>query len=718
LAIQLPAGYLLIMKSILAEGKNCWRIRNADRVAFLVDAASYFDAFAMAAARAEKSILMACWDIDSRIKLFEEKKRDGLPNRLWKLMNHVVKKRKSLHVNILEWDFAVIYAAERELLPVFKLPWKKNKRIDFRLDDNHPVGGCHHQKIVVIDDSVAFVGGIDLTRNRWDTPEHIPKDPRRVDPSGKPYGPFHDVQMAVDGEAAASLGELFRKRWLRATGEKLESPGAIHQDPWPLGLQADLKNIDVAIVRTDPGQNGQEAAREVEALYLDTIGAAERFIYIENQYLTSFSVGKALSESLRQAEGPEIVIVLRVDSGWMEEATMGALRARMLSHLREADVHGRLRVYYPDVPGLDGDVVNVHAKVMIADGAFARVGSSNLSNRSMGVDTECDLAFESSGKKDIENGISDFQSRLLGEHLGVAPDEAAHAIENEKSLVRGIERLKGPGRTLLPFPEEEIPWTTDLIFDSPVDPVEPMDFNELIEELVPEDAAQNGRHHLRWFILVLIALLGLAAAWRWTPLSEWLDRDAMATAGDYLKNRAGSPFIILSAFVAGSLVMFPVTLLILATAFAFGPVNGILYSLAGCLLASLTTYGIGRWLGQDKVSRLSGSRVKRLSRRLARHGVITVGTVRIIPVAPFTIINLVAGASQIRLVDFLLGTIIGMTPGIIAITLFEHQIESAIKNPGPGSFALLGVLAAAILAGIVIVKSKLLQKDPGQKKSQ
>jgi uncharacterized membrane protein YdjX (TVP38/TMEM64 family) len=78
----------------------------------------------------------------------------------------------------------------------------------------------------------------------------------------------------------------------------------------------------------------------------------------------------------------------------------------------------------------------------------------------------------------------------------------------------------------------------------------------------------------------------------------------------------------------------------------------------------------------------------------------------------------VAGASQIRLVDFLLGTIIGMTPGIIAITLFEHQIESAIKNPGPGSFALLGVLAAAILAGIVIVKSKLLQKDPGQKKSQ
>jgi phosphatidylserine/phosphatidylglycerophosphate/cardiolipin synthase-like enzyme/uncharacterized membrane protein YdjX (TVP38/TMEM64 family) len=706
------------MKSILAEGKNCWRIRRADRVAFLIDAAAYFDAFAMAAGKARRSILMACWDIDSRIKLFEAEKRNGLPNRLWELMNYVVKKHKSLHVKILEWDFAVIYAAERELFPVFKLPWRKNNRIDFRLDDNHPVGGCHHQKVVVIDDKIAFAGGIDLTKNRWDTPEHIPNDPRRVDPSGKPYGPFHDVQMAVDGEAAATLGELFRTRWLRATGERLEAPGTIHHDPWPPEIKPDLENIDIAVVRTEPEHNYLEAVREVESLYLDTIGSADRFIYIENQYLSSFSVGKAIAESLRQAEGPEIVIILRVDSGWLEEATMGALRARTLSHLREADVHGRLRFYYPEVPGLDGDVVNVHAKVMIADGTFVRIGSSNLSNRSMGVDTECDLAFESSGKKYIENGISAFQSRLIGEHLGVTAAEVSHILEGEKSLIKGIERLKGSGRTLLPFPEEEVPWTTDLVFDSPVDPMEPMDFHKLVEELIPEDAGENTSHNLRWFILFLLALLCLAAAWRWTPLSEWLDRDAMAAAGDYLKNQAASPLIILSAYVAGSLVLFPVTLLILATAFTFGPVDGIIYSLLGCLLASVTNYGIGQWLGKDRVSRLSGSRVNRLSKRLARHGIITIGTVRIIPIAPFTIVNLVAGASHIRLVDFVLGTMLGMAPGIIVITLFEHQIEAAIKDPGPGSFALLTALAVAILSGIFIVKSKLLQKNSGHKKSQ
>jgi phosphatidylserine/phosphatidylglycerophosphate/cardiolipin synthase-like enzyme len=132
--------------------------------------------------------------------------------------------------------------------------------------------------------------------------------------------------------------------------------------------------------------------REVEALYLDTIASAQRFIYIENQYLSSFSVGKAFAASLEKKDGPEIVIVLPVSSGWLEETTMGVFRARLLAHLRKADAHGRLRIYYPDVAELDGKGLNVHSKVMIADGTFVRVGSSNLSNRSMGVDTECDIA--------------------------------------------------------------------------------------------------------------------------------------------------------------------------------------------------------------------------------------------------------------------------------------------------------------------------------------
>jgi phospholipase D1/2 len=125
----------------------------------------------------------------------------------------------------------------------------------------------------------------------------------------------------------------------------------------------------------------------------------------------------------------------------------------------------------------------------------------------------------------------------------------------------------------------------------------------------------------------------------------------------------------------------------------------------------MATYGLGRVLGREKVSRLAGSRVNRLSRKLAKHGVITVTTVRILPIAPFTIVNLVAGASHIRFWDYVFGTILGMAPGIAAITLFENQLEAAIREPGLGSFAILGGLTAAIIAVVFIVKSKLFSKQ-------
>jgi len=698
------------MDPILKEGRNCWRVRKAHRVAFLVDPAAYFDAFARSAARAKESIFIAAWDMDTRIPLFHEKEIEGLPPRLWEFLNALVRRSKSLHIHILEWDFAVIYALERQLFPVFNLPWQKSNRIHYHRDSEHPVAGSHHQKVAVIDDRIAFVGGLDLTRQRWDTPEHAAEDPRRIDPAGKPYGPFHDVQIAVEGEAAATLGELVRIRWQRATGQTLIPPPQRSEDPWPSNLPPDLQEVSVAVVRTEPAYKGVKEVREVEALYLDTFASAQRFIYIENQYLSSFSVGRALTASLKKRHGPEIVIVLRVHSEWLEEATMGAFRARWLAQLRAADAHGRLRVYYPEVPSLDGKGVNVHSKVVIADGTFVRVGSSNLSNRSMSVDTECDIALESSGEKRIEKGIAGFCHRLLGEHLGVSVREVARAWEEEGSLIRSIDRLRGSKRTLLPFPEEEIPWTTDLLPESAIDPVEPIDPEKLLEEFVPEDAAGGGTHRQRRFILLLLGLVGLAAAWRWTPLGRWIDWETLVAAGALVRDHGAAPFIVLSAYVVGSLIVFPVTVMIVLTAFTFGPAIGFLYSLCGCLLAAAATYGLGRALGRDMVSRLSGFRVNRLSRRLARHGVITVATVRMIPVAPFTVVNLVAGASHIRLRDFLLGTVLGMAPGIAAVTLFEHQLEAVIRKPGLENFVLLAVLAAAIIGALFVLRAKLIAR--------
>ncbi len=206
---------------IAREGETCWRRVHASRVAFLIDAAAYFSAFKAAAMRAKRSIVIIGWDIDSRVRL--EPERDDLPapDRLGDFLDHLVVNRPGLHVHILAWDFPLIYAGDRELFTGYRLGWMSNRRLRYCLDSAHPVGASHHQKIVVIDDALAFVGGIDFAARRWDTPRHAADDPCRVDASGKQYPPFHDFQLAIEGEAASALGELARGRWLRATGKKM-----------------------------------------------------------------------------------------------------------------------------------------------------------------------------------------------------------------------------------------------------------------------------------------------------------------------------------------------------------------------------------------------------------------------------------------------------------------------------------------------------------------
>ena len=694
---------------VLREGENCWRIAPADRVTFIIDGASYFAAFMSAVDRARRSVLIVGWDFDSRIKLqHDEKPQDGV-GQLRHFLKGVISRRKDLHIHILVWDFAVIYALDRELFPAIKLDWQVPRRLHFRLDGNHPVGASHHQKIVVVDDAVAFVGGIDLAKSRWDTPEHKAKDSRRVDPLGRSYPPRHDVQMAVAGPAAAALGDLVRERWHRATGHRLKPPDRKDNDPWPPDLSADMENVRVGIVRTEPAHEEREEIREVENLYRDSIAAARRYIYIENQYFTSAKIAEALASRLQEEDGPEVVLVLpRRCPGWLEESIMGALRSRLLRQLRERDLHERLRLYYPIVPELGEEHVIVHAKLMVVDDRLVRVGSANISNRSMGLDSECDLAIEALGEERTEQAIANFRNQLLAEHLGVSADVVGDRLSTRQSLIEALDELGNSERTLVPIEVEEPEWSEKVLPSSAVfDPERPVDAEKLVEEFVPEEIRQSGKHSLLRLGSILLVLLVLSAAWRWTPLGEWLSLERITGWIDHLRGSPSAPFIILGGYIVGSLILVPVTLMILATAFAFGPLAGAAYSLVGCLMAAVLTYALGRILGRDKVRLLAGSRLDRVGRRLADQGLVTMLTVRLLPIAPYTVVNIVAGASHIRLRDFILGTILGMAPGILAITVFERQLELVIREPGPGSLGLLAAVAAAIAVIAAIVRKRL-----------
>lgn len=696
--------------SILKPGKNCWRTERADRIAFLVDGADFFRAFRETAKQARYSLLIIGWDIDSRVELVKEQnpehEPDGLPVSLGDFLNSLIKRNSQLHIHVLDWDFIMLFAPSREWMPLYKEEWKAHPRLHFHLDDQHPAGACHHQKIVVVDDCVAFAGGLDLTRGRWDTPQHRPCDPRRRDGETDPIPqPYHDIQMMVSGPAAAALGELARERWHCATGEKLAPPRAparSHLEKsgyWPDYLTPDLENTTVAIARTIPRFGNQAEVREVEQLLLDAIAAARDSIYIEAQYFTAQKIGAAVEKRLNEYDGPEIVVLLpEYTDGWLSQNTMDVLRERLFKRLQNADHHHRLRLYCPHVPGLDGECVNVHSKIIIIDNELLRVGSANLNNRSMGLDTECDLALEAAGDVRIRGAIDAFRNRLLAEHLGVEPGVVEAHLACDGSLIRAIEALSSSGRTLVPLAFRVTPEMDALIPDTQiVDSDKPLDAEHLIKEVVPEEQREPARRHAALIIALLAAVLGLTAAWHWSPLREWVNINTLAGIASGFEQMPGAPILALGVFIIGGLIAFPLTVLIIVCVLVFGPWQGFLYSLSGAMLSAILMYGLGHLLGRSTVQRFAGRKISELNRRLARRGLLTIIFVRIIPVAPFTVINLIAGASHIRFRDFAIGSAIGLLPGIVGMSLFTDRLAATIQKPDLPTFALLAAVIAAIV---------------------
>jgi phosphatidylserine/phosphatidylglycerophosphate/cardiolipin synthase-like enzyme/uncharacterized membrane protein YdjX (TVP38/TMEM64 family) len=697
--------------TILKEGHNCWRLSHADKVAFLIDGAAYFEALAQTIDQAHKTIFIAAWDIDSRIQLLRREDAESQAPCLGDFLNARAKQAPELQVYILTWDYPMLYIREREWLPIFNLGWKTHRRIHFYLDDEHPIGASQHQKIVVVDNRLAFCGGLDLSNSRWDTPQHKIDDPRRKDPNGKPYGPVHDFQVMVSGDCAAALGELFLDRWKWATDAPIDEIDGQATDIWLENLTPDIEDVKVAIARTLPAYKDRRKIREVEKLYLDGIGAARKSIYIENQYLTSDKIAEALANSLSQKQGPEIIMVLpRLSSGWLEQSTMDSLRARILKNLFNADHHDRLRIFYPALG--DGETsVYMHSKLMIVDDRLAIMGSANLSNRSMGLDSECCLAIEAEDDARIAEAITTLRNRLLSEHLGVSIDTLSDALTDKASLIETVESRSVAGRRRL----EKLEYSQSLPVDAAaivpdhkiLDPEAPIEFDRLMDRFSHDQDGSGKLLPVIKIAAILLVLLALAAAWRWTPLSEWINSENLAAWARAIRGNSISFLGVLGAYVVGGLIMVPITLLVGVTAMVFSPTWGALYALCGCLLNALATYLIGSRLGKQTIRKLAGQRLNRLSRQMAKQGILTVAIIRNIPVAPFTIVNMIAGASHIRLKDYLIGTAIGMLPGILVITVFADRLLHTIQNPDWINALIAAVLATVIIFGSWWIKKRL-----------
>ena len=695
-------------------GTNCWRTSHATRGGFLIESRRYFQVIREAVLKAEKEVIVLAWDISDSLEMVRGgDAEDGYPSALADFLIAVLDEKPDLVIRILLWDYSLIYLTERDWLPFSRWRNPGHPRLKLVTDNRIPAGASHHQKLVVIDGVLAFCGGMDLAEWRWDSKEHLAEDSRRRSPDGEPYQPYHDVHMAMTGPGAADLRELAALRWKRASGEELPKLG-VNGDPhpWPAGLPVHFENEDLDIALTFSRFEDYEPSHHIESLYLDIIASAERLIYIENQYLSSLTIVEALCHRLREPDGPEVTLVLTRKAGWAEEETLGVMRDRLLERLCEADEHGRFSSWFPFAEDEDAkSQIYVHTKLMMADDRMLIVGSANLSNRSMRVDSELAIGFL---RDDPSEFVRSLRESLLAMHLATEPEEVREAVGRLPLLKDVISKLAKPGCNRLRVLEGgcENDLQRKLADSEILDPTEPISpihhaWGAIKGQAAIYDHSSKSSTGIRilkttgW--ITGFILLGAAVSRLWSSSINQERVDGL------LLPLQGSPFalpILTGIIVVGGVIAVPINLLIIGASLTIGPWEAFACGWLGAMLAAAVSFGIGHHLGKPLVRRFAGEKLEALSASLENCGIGSMAVIRIMPIAPFGLLNLVAGISGLSFRVFMIGSAIGLLPGLAAVILVSSRFVEALENPDWKNWIIFGVLALAAGAGVWWIRKR------------
>lgn len=472
-----------------SEEPHVWRYARASRAHIVVDAAAYFELMQKAMLDARQRIHLIGWDFDTRVRLGPGRRwwngpsRRRQPSRLGAFVVWLVKRTPGLQIRVLKWNFGALKFVFRGSMILDLIRWYLTPSIDFKFDAAHPLGCSHHQKIVVIDDSFAVCGGIDMTSDRWDTPEHRDNDPRRRRPDGrKLYGPWHDLTMMVEGDAAAALATLGRDRWETAGGAPLEPCLKRKDTAWPDSLKAEFTDVEVGIARTRAAYRDTSEVREIERLFVEHIRRSKHFIYAESQYFASRVIAEAIAERMAQPDPPEIVLINPESAeGWLEQAAMDGARVQLCHAIGARDTGNRFRIFIPYTAG--GTAIYVHSKMMIVDDEIVRIGSANMNNRSLGLDSECDMFIDATrpGNGHAVPAIRNLRERLLAEHTGLSVDEVQKALRSGQGMIDLIEGAPKKGKRLEAFVLRELTDTERAVADNALlDPERPEEMFEPI----------------------------------------------------------------------------------------------------------------------------------------------------------------------------------------------------------------------------------------------
>lgn len=456
------------MANIFKPGKNCWRVEHAERSAVLIDGENYFRAVRKSLAQAKQRIMLLGWDFDERVEMHDTVEQMEGPLQIGAYFDWLLRKNRDLDIYVLRWDTGALKSFVRVNGLLTLARWYFHPRVHFKLDAHHPVGAAHHQKVIVIDEDTAFCSGIDVANNRWDTRSHEESQEQRYQPDGNDAGPWHDAAMVVQGDVARALSEYAEQHWDAAGGKKVKAVTA-RADCWPAGLEADFTDCPVAIARTLPEMDDQPRVNEIENLSVDLISAAERYIYVESQYFASAAIARAIVERLSEPDGPEVIIVNPQSAeGWLEAEIMNSSRARLYQAVKARDKYDRFRMFHPF--NAAGTPIYVHAKILIVDDRYIRIGSSNFNNRSLGFDSECDAAIDASvtAGETVSGQIARVRNDLLAEHLGKEETDVRSSLAATGSLIATIDALASGGLRLRPYQTPDINAVEEWLADNDI----------------------------------------------------------------------------------------------------------------------------------------------------------------------------------------------------------------------------------------------------------
>lgn len=704
---------------ILKPDKNCWRIEKANHASMIVDAEDYYRALHEGICKAKRSLFLFGWDVDGRIPLLrgEEAKKD-CPVTLHDLITKKARENPEFEIYISQWDHPFIFAGDREFLAAARWRAEECPNIHFRFDRIIPMQASQHQKIVVIDDEIAYSGGLDVGVVRWDGRMHCPDNHHRYDfeedkKSGAgPYTPNHDVQMVVSGPAAQALAELARRRWFLATDYEAIP---IHPynvegipDVWPEKNPPQFSDVEVGISLTFPPIGETPAIRHIENLYYDQIAAAEHFIYIENQYLANNNIARAINKRLK--ENPRLRVLIyssRDPQGLAEEVAMWTKRVKFRRVLEKGAVKDRVAMTYSISKGKNTHcAVHVHAKVMIVDDKYLQIGSANINDRSMDLDSECDMTIIGQTAKDRAQ-IADLRNDLIREHSGMEKKDIQALIDNGHPINDFLVDVPHSTQHFRKI-RDSISLKARIIQLVTFAGAKHRPLSALIANYFSKHDDKAGFPHKRVsaaFLLIMTALM-MVLFWRYTPGVELISPENVKTYIQYIQTSSWSIPVVIASYILGGLIFVPVTLLIVATAAVFGPITGFGLALAGSMASAIMTFLIGHFVGEHVFKNYSNTAFMRISDRLKDTGITGLAALRMVPIAPFTLVNMILGASSIKLLPYIVATVLGLMPGMAAMVILGDSLATIWRNPDPQNLlyiALAIIIWLSVLTGIHIL---------------